>query len=321
MGSFMFAMVRRSALACALVAFAGASLHAQDPGPTLAQLAHRAWTIRDGAPGGVAALAQSADGFLWIGTRTGLYRFDGVRFEEFEPPSGQALLSRSVSALLPLPDGSFWVGYSFGGVSLLAGGHVVSYGARDGLPAGTVAAFARDSDGGVWAATTTGLARFSGGAWRRVGVERGFPGGLTSDLLVDRRGVLWASEITGVFVLPRGARRFVWRARSLDVAPGGFGMPREAPDGSVWGASATLGIVPLSDSSGGPPRAETYRTRGVEGFLIDRRANAWITGISGRLMRIPLPAGLGATATTGSAEWQTLPMSRVTGMSGSAVYV
>ncbi|HYS68683.1 MAG TPA: hypothetical protein VEM14_00460, partial [Gemmatimonadaceae bacterium] len=71
-------------------AFCASALHAQQPGPTLAQLDHKAWTIRDGAPPNVVALAQSADGVLWIGTQSGFYRFDGVRFEEFEPPAGQS---------------------------------------------------------------------------------------------------------------------------------------------------------------------------------------------------------------------------------------
>src|SRR5690349_1065896 len=66
-------------------AFCASALGAQQQGPSLAQLDHKAWTIRDGAPPNVTALAQSADGVLWVGTLSGLYRFDGVRFEEFEP--------------------------------------------------------------------------------------------------------------------------------------------------------------------------------------------------------------------------------------------
>jgi len=67
---------------------------------------------------------------LWIGTTTGLYQFDGLRFEAFEPPPGVILPALSVSALLPLPDGGLWIGYHRPGVSVLARGHVVSYGRR-----------------------------------------------------------------------------------------------------------------------------------------------------------------------------------------------
>lgn len=315
-----FVRILQSAVTCALGASAGAAAHAQLPDPTLGQFAHRAWTVRDGAPAVVLALAQTADGFLWLGSQTGLYRFDGVRFEAFEPPPGQALPSRQVNTLLALPDGSLWIGYSFGGASRLAGGQVVNYGAREGLSTGTLTAFAHDSAGGLWAATTTGLARLVGDRWRRVGADSGFPGGMTSDLLVDRRGALWVAAATAVFVLPRSGRRFERRAPSLDGSSGGGGVPREAPDGSVWGASVSLGVVRLSDAAGGPPRPEIYRVREAYGLEIDRQANAWLTRTSGRLVRIPLSASLGTAARVPSARRQTLPMSRATGMSGGQVY-
>lgn len=45
------------------------------------QFFHAAWTINLGAPSGITQLAQTAVGFLWLGTQSGLFRFDGVRFE------------------------------------------------------------------------------------------------------------------------------------------------------------------------------------------------------------------------------------------------
>jgi hypothetical protein len=85
---------------------------------------------------------------------------------------------------------------------------------------------------------------------------------MTADLLVDRRGTLWVAALSGVYVLPRGASRFAWRAPSLDAPPGGTGMPREAPDGSVWGASTSRGLLRLSDSTGRlPPRTTPLRYR------------------------------------------------------------
>src|SRR3954468_24528356 len=184
------------ALLCALEARVGLGALAQSDAPRLRQLHHVAWTNRDGAPSQVGSLAQSADGFLWLGTRLGLYRFDGVHFERFDPPAGTSLPALAINMLLALPDTSLWIGYSYGGASVLAGGRLVNYGEREGLPRGTVTAFARDSDGTIWAATTTGLAYLINGRWQRVGAERGFPGGLTADLLADPRGPLWASEIS-----------------------------------------------------------------------------------------------------------------------------
>jgi len=137
-------------------AFCTSALDAQQPGPTLAQLDHKAWTIRDGAPPNVVALTQSADGVLWIGTQSGLYRFDGVRFEEFEPPAGQSLSSPFITALLAVPDGSMWIGYVRSGASIIGADSLVNFGQNEGLPPGSITAFARDSGGAIWAATTTG---------------------------------------------------------------------------------------------------------------------------------------------------------------------
>ncbi|MDB4875113.1 MAG: Adenylate cyclase, partial [Gemmatimonadetes bacterium] len=278
-----------AALLCVFISAVGPAARAQRPPSAVGELDHAAWTIRDGAPSGVRALAQSADGMLWIGAATGLYQFDGVRFELIEPPTGVALPSLSVNTLLALPNGKLWIGYSQGGASLLARTRVVSYGERDGMPAGTVTAFAVDSAGNIWAATTTGLARFRDDRWQRIGPESGYPGGMTSDLLVDRRGTLWAAANAGVFVLARGDTRFTARAPSLDPTGSGAGMPREAPDGSVWGASMTLGLTRLSDAAGkpAPMRPEAEHLREAWGLLVDRNSNAWLMGRAG-LVRGPL---------------------------------
>ncbi|HEV2752179.1 MAG TPA: ATP-binding protein [Gemmatimonadales bacterium] len=258
-------------------------------GPPIGALDHAAWTIRDGAPTAVSALAQSADGVLWIGAQTGLYSFDGVRFEPFEAPGAPRLPSVSINALLPTPDTSLWIGYVAGGVSVVARGRVASYGQRDGLPDGTITAIVQDSMGSISVATTTGLARLVAGRWKRYGRDSGYPGGLTSDLLVDRRGTLWAATNTGVFTLLRGASQFVREAPSLDPRGIGVGMPRQAPDGSVWGASMTLGLTRLSDSAGGavPARPATAHLRQTTALLIDHRANAWMIDSSG-FVRVPL---------------------------------
>src|SRR2546430_143860 len=47
---------------------------------SVGQFYHSQWTARDGAPTAVTTLAQTRDGFLWLGTDSGLFRFDGVQF-------------------------------------------------------------------------------------------------------------------------------------------------------------------------------------------------------------------------------------------------
>src|ERR1700749_4222276 len=57
------------------------------------QVGQDSWTFKDGAPTDVTCLAQTSDGFLWLGSPNGLYRFDGTRFEPFNSPFGDRLLS------------------------------------------------------------------------------------------------------------------------------------------------------------------------------------------------------------------------------------
>jgi ligand-binding sensor domain-containing protein len=78
-----------------------------DSDRTIAQFAHTAWGPKDGAPGVVRALAQTSDGYLWLGSPEGLYRFDGVVFERYQPQSGGPFPARTVSSLLALPNGAF----------------------------------------------------------------------------------------------------------------------------------------------------------------------------------------------------------------------
>ncbi|MCF5992443.1 hypothetical protein L2230_23360 [Xanthomonas perforans] len=79
--------------------------HALDRERNLAQLHHTAWTARDGAPSQVRALAQTSDGYLWIGGATGLFRFDGVTFERYDSIGGSQLPSPNVTALLATREG------------------------------------------------------------------------------------------------------------------------------------------------------------------------------------------------------------------------
>src|ERR1700723_3459259 len=94
---------------------------------TIAQFAHTAWGPKDGAPTQVTALAQSADGYLWLGSPAGLYRFDGVVFEHYFPQLGGPFPARTVNSLLALPNGDLWIGFWSGVISLLRNGNVTNY--------------------------------------------------------------------------------------------------------------------------------------------------------------------------------------------------
>jgi signal transduction histidine kinase/ligand-binding sensor domain-containing protein len=295
---------------CALSAVLCTAAYAQERPRTLSQFEHKAWTLRDGAPAYIATIAQTTDGVLWLGTSTGLYRFDGARFESFAGPPVQSLSQANVSALLALPDGTLWVGYRFGGASRIGPDGVTDFGEREGLPGGTLWQFAHDSDGVVWAGTNRGLARFDGDHWTRFGRERGLPGNYANPITVDRRGTLWAGTDSGVFVMSRGARKFEMRLRTrlwtIQEAM------REAPDGSIWSSAIGKGLIPLSDATGGAPPTGQHVTAEATGALfIDASANGWLS-IKGGVGRLALRDSRGATAPQ--------RVLRADGLSGGTVY-
>ena len=91
------------------------------PDPEPVQYTLTSWTETDGLPANaIRAIAQDRDGYLWLGTRAGLIRFDGVRFVIWEAESEAAAAESDVTALYAARDGSLWIGYGgSGGVSRL----------------------------------------------------------------------------------------------------------------------------------------------------------------------------------------------------------
>ncbi len=215
-------------LSCALWADVASAL-SRNGG--LDALRRTTWTGRDGAPTGISALVQTSDGYLWIGSNGGLFRFDGIRFEQASLPLDDHLSSLNIWSLYAPPSGGLWIGFTFGGVAFLKDGALVAYAEKEGLPPGSVKSFAVDDDGTLWAGTTTGLATFDGSRWHRVGAERGYTATQVETLFVDSAGTLWAASRDGVFAKSRNDRLF--QPVPLNLNDGDLAFA-ESPTGDVW---------------------------------------------------------------------------------------
>ena len=94
-----------------LVLIASVSLCLLAQEQRVSQYAHRCWLVRDGFFNGAAdAITQTTDGYIWVGTASGLYRFDGFHFEPWSSPDGKRLPSNVILSLVSSRDGSLWVG-------------------------------------------------------------------------------------------------------------------------------------------------------------------------------------------------------------------
>lgn len=98
------AMARSGIVGLALLGWLASAWAGDSRDRDISQFFHSSWTVRQGAPGQVTALAQTADGYLWLGSLSGLYRFDGVRFERYRP-HGSDFLASAVSTLYAPPSG------------------------------------------------------------------------------------------------------------------------------------------------------------------------------------------------------------------------
>lgn len=118
----------------------------------------RTWRIQDGLPDQVVqAIAQGPDHYLWLGTKTGLVRFDGYHFLEFGSGSAPVLRDFGVDCILVARDNSLWIGTQGGGVVHLLSGGSRTYGFSEGMDSGLVRALYEDAAGRIWAGTDHGL--------------------------------------------------------------------------------------------------------------------------------------------------------------------
>jgi signal transduction histidine kinase/ligand-binding sensor domain-containing protein len=257
-----------------------------DPTEHLAELSHTCWSAREGAPTNSGTIAQSSNGYLWLGGSTGLFRFDGEHFEPFTLPDGTIPITGDVSALYAGNDGGLWVGMRFGQAYSIHDGVLKAYGPQEGLSSHTILQFASRHDGTIWIQSTVGLFRLVGSRWQAVGADWGYPARNGWSLLADRDGALWSYGPDGAFVLRRDANKFDRLA-----VPGGIGWLFTAPNEDVWVSDNQSGLTNLSHPE---HRISGLQLGGSEAStsagLIDREGNLWVSlskGNTSALVRLP----------------------------------
>src|SRR5882672_12274342 len=130
----------------------GISHAASNPGLAPFKYVSRVWRTQDGLPESrIRAIAQTPDGYLWIGTPGGLARFDGVRFVVYSRFNTPSISDENIRSLAVARDGSLWIATDGGGLLHYQGGSFRSYGSADGLANEFVSGVLEDRRGDVWA--------------------------------------------------------------------------------------------------------------------------------------------------------------------------
>lgn len=262
------------------------------------------WRVADGLPHNtVMALAQTRDGYLWIGTINGLARFDGVQFRRFGLADG--LPSLSVRALMQDRSGALWIGTD-NGLSRYHDGRFTSWTVREGLAGDYITAVAEDGDGVIWIATRTGLNR-----WRQGVLERdaAVADRTVGGLVVDEHGsvLISASDL--------GLQR--WNGQAWTAVPASPGPAPANPvhlfrdrAGRIWaGANAGLHCLETntwtahSSEAGLPVVGITSLTEGADGRLwVGTRDEGLFYLREGRFHRVTAEDGLADTAILATCE-------------------
>jgi PAS domain S-box-containing protein len=290
--------------------------HGVSPSQRLGQYAHTSWTSRDEySLGAVFAMAQTADGYLWLASQQGLARFDGEKFALWQPPAGQRLPSFPYS-LMASRDGTLWIG-TYAGPARWDGVNLTVY-----PPLGQrfVTSLLEDREGNVWAGTATAegkgeLCEFRGGRAECHGADGGF-GTLIWSLAEDSSGALWVGADSGLWRWKPGPpERFDMPSRVGDLVPSGDELligirgrgllrfsgeklepfPIQLPDsviqsnklvrdreGGVWIGTEKLGLHHVADG-----KAETFSAAtGLSGDIAcslfeDREGNIWFASDKG----------------------------------------
>src|ERR1700756_2149388 len=142
--------VQLSILLAAILLACCACVLALDPSLDVSQYAHTRWRVRDGfVNGAITSLAQTPDGYVWVGTESGLLRFDAVHAVQWQPPFGQQLPGSLVTVLLTAREGSLWIG-TFTGLASWKDGKLTQF---PGLGGQNVTHLLEVRDGTIWVST------------------------------------------------------------------------------------------------------------------------------------------------------------------------
>src|SRR4029450_4544976 len=217
---------RKTVMAACMLLVCRADAFALDSSLDVSQYAHTAWKVGEGLPSGaIRAIAQTPDGYLWLGTEFGLFRFDGVRPGAWQPQAGGHLPNTGIRGVCGARDVRLWIG-TFTGLASWKDGKLSHYPELDGQ---VIEALLEDREGTIWVAgwapSVGRLCRIQSGDMQCYGEDGRFGSGVTP-LYEDSGGNLWAGAMNGLwrwkpgpprlYPMPDAAQRIYALAESDD---------------------------------------------------------------------------------------------------------
>jgi ligand-binding sensor domain-containing protein len=205
--SILFARLGRSiAMLVVFVAMLGVANNAiaQRTVERVGDYTRTSWSQSDDVPVHVEAMAQTADGWLWLASRSHLYSFDGVSSELYNVPNEDGT---NLVRILATHSGDLWLGYVAGRTLVIHGGDFSHSQVVKGF-VGQPFLFAEDGEGNVWGSSVTRLFEASQSQWQPVDERRGILGHYIYAIALDTRKTFWVFTDQGLFSLDPGQKSF-----------------------------------------------------------------------------------------------------------------
>ncbi len=268
----------------------------------LTQLVRTAWTTGEGLPqNSVNTIAQTTDGFIWLGTQEGLVRFDGVAFDVYDASISEAFRSNNIRTLLADRQGGLWIGTHDGGLiryaenrfthidslgdvrvmALLqrkAGEILVATNNRlftladttvrrvDELPQGRFSALAEDPrTGEVWIGTgNNGLYRLQDEVMSKAFVGQPVASASINTLAFSPEGTLWAGARDGIYRID--GERITHLTRNDGLPSDDIVSLLRDAYGTLWAGTSDAGIFRMSSQPALPVPVRDQLARSMYGL-------------------------------------------------------
>ena len=181
-------------------------LFALDPNKPLYHYQLDEWQLSHGIPHNwISAIAQTPDGYLWVGTYSGLAKYDGARFEIIEKIENEDLTERSILSLYTDKQGTLWIGTRFGLVRYKDEAFKI-FNKTDGMSSEDIDCIIEDMHSDLWIGTGDGdLNCLKNGKFTVFNRANRLGRRAVSSMLEDHRGNLWiGAYFGGLFKGQRG---------------------------------------------------------------------------------------------------------------------
>lgn len=243
----------------------------------------RIWQAEDNLPHNlVQAVAQTRDGYLWVGTHEGLARFDGIQFTPFDVTNAPSIKNASITALCAAHDGALWIGTESNGLLKLKDGDFTPFTKSDGLAGDFIRALHEGRDGTIWIATGSGLSRYRDGKFLNFTRRQGLLSDIVSSVYEDAQGIVWVATAGGINRLENGKATDFPGSKQIPRSPA-RGIIQDA-EGALWFGSNNGAIKYFNGKVSFFTVASGLSHSFVSSFGLDAGSNLWV-GTYGGLNR------------------------------------